>query len=160
MLTWSERVQLLPPGRRHRRCSYSQDSLASQTELGMRCSSKAPADRPHVRTLVRLISTPPWRIWLKARVDLDDQTVEFIPFEVICTAFLTYFYLFLGINLRILISVIYASFQPDAPGRCIVRAEVATYFNVMLALVGRVPTCENLLFKVDEETSWTWRCSG
>jgi hypothetical protein len=39
-------------------------------------------------------STPPWRIRLKARVDLGDQTAEFIPFEVIRTAILTYFYLF------------------------------------------------------------------
>jgi hypothetical protein len=55
---------------------------------------------------------------LKARVDLGDQTVEFIPFEVIRTAISTYFYLFLGINLRILISVINTRFQPDAPGWC------------------------------------------
>ena len=39
-------------------------------------------------------STPPWRIRLKAHVDLGDQTAEFIPFEVIRTATLTYFYLF------------------------------------------------------------------
>jgi hypothetical protein len=38
--------------------------------------------------------TPPWRIWLKARVDLGDQTAEFIPFEVIRTAISTYFTLF------------------------------------------------------------------
>ena len=38
--------------------------------------------------------TPPRRIRLKARVDLgDDQTAEFIPFKVISTAILTYFYL-------------------------------------------------------------------
>jgi len=30
---------------------------------------------------------------LKARVDLGDQTAGFIPFEVIRTAILTYFYL-------------------------------------------------------------------
>ena len=47
-----------------------------------------------------------WRIRLKARVDLSDQTAEFIPFEVIGTAILTYFCLFLGIYIRILISVI------------------------------------------------------
>jgi hypothetical protein len=40
-------------------------------------------------------TTPPWRIRLKARVDLSDQTAEFIPFEVIRTAILTYFHLFL-----------------------------------------------------------------
>jgi len=34
---------------------------------------------------------------LKARVDLGDQTAEFIPFEVMRTAILTYFYLSLGI---------------------------------------------------------------
>ena len=62
------------------------------------------------------MSTPPWRIRLKACVDLGDQTAEFVLFEVIRTAILTYFYLFLGINLRILISVINTRFQPDAPG--------------------------------------------
>jgi len=41
-----------------------------------------------------LCCTPSWRIRLKARVDLGDQTTEFMPFEVICTAILTYFYLF------------------------------------------------------------------
>jgi hypothetical protein len=39
-------------------------------------------------------TTPPWRIRLKAGVDLGDQTTEFRPFEVIRTAILTYFYLF------------------------------------------------------------------
>ena len=42
-------------------------------------------------------STPPWIIRFKARVDLGDQTTEFIPFEVLRTAILTYFYLFYGI---------------------------------------------------------------
>jgi len=42
--------------------------------------------------------TPPWRIRLKARVDIGDQTTEFIPFEAIRMAISTYFYLFLGIN--------------------------------------------------------------
>ena len=56
-----------------------------------------------------LASTPPWRIRLKARVDLGDQTAEFIPFEVIRTAIL-------GINLRILISVINTRFLSDALG--------------------------------------------
>ena len=38
--------------------------------------------------------TPPWRIRLKARVDLGDQTAEFIPFKVIRTAVLACFYPF------------------------------------------------------------------
>jgi len=42
---------------------------------------------------------------LKARVDLGDQTAQFIPFEVISTAILTYFYLLLGTNVCILVSV-------------------------------------------------------
>ena len=57
--------------------------------------------------------TPPWRIRLKARVGLGDQTAEFILFEVIRTTISTYFYLFLGINLRILISVMNTRFQLD-----------------------------------------------
>ena len=61
-------------------------------------------------------NTPPWRIWLKVRVNLSDQTAKFIPFKVIRTAILMYFYLFLGINLRISISVINMRFQADAPG--------------------------------------------
>lgn len=40
------------------------------------------------------ISTPSWRIRLKACVDLSDQTAEFIPVEVIRMAILTYSYLF------------------------------------------------------------------
>ena len=60
--------------------------------------------------------TPPWRIRSKARVNIGDQTAEFIRFEAIRMAISTYFYLFLGINLRILISVINTRFQPDAPG--------------------------------------------
>ena len=52
------------------------------------------------------------------RVDLGDQTAEFIPFEVISTAILTYFNLLLGTNVRILVSVINTRFQPDAPGWC------------------------------------------
>jgi hypothetical protein len=55
--------------------------------------------------------------WLKARVDLGDQTAEFIPFKVIRTAVLTYF-TFIGINLRISISVINTCFQRDALGWC------------------------------------------
>jgi hypothetical protein len=66
----------------------------------------------------RVGSTAPWRIRLKACVDLGDRTAEFIPFEVIRTAISTYFYLFLGINLRILISVINTRFQLDTPGWC------------------------------------------
>ena len=62
--------------------------------------------------------TPSRRIRLKARIGLGDQTVEFIPFEVISTAILTYFYLLLGTNVRILVSVINTRFQPDAPRRC------------------------------------------
>jgi hypothetical protein len=56
---------------------------------------------------------------LKARVDLGDQKAEFIPFEVISTAILTYFYLLLGTNVRILVSAINTRFQLDAPGWCI-----------------------------------------
>ena len=55
---------------------------------------------------------------LKARVDLGDQTAEFIPFQVISTAILTDFYPLLGINVRILVSVINIRFRPDAPGWC------------------------------------------
>ena len=61
---------------------------------------------------------------LKAHVDLGDQTAEFIPFEVTRTAILTVFYLFLGINIRILISVINTRFQPDAPVWCIIESIV------------------------------------
>ena len=60
--------------------------------------------------------TPPRGIRLKACVDLGDQTAEFIPFEVISTAILTYFYLLLDTNVRILVSVINTRFQADAPG--------------------------------------------
>jgi hypothetical protein len=63
-------------------------------------------------------NTPSWRIRLKARVDLGDQAVEFIPFEVISTDISTYFYPFLGRNVRILVSVINTRFQADAPRRC------------------------------------------
>ena len=48
------------------------------------------------------------------------STAEFMPFEVISTAILTYFYLLLGTNVRILVGVINARFQPDAPSRCII----------------------------------------
>jgi len=65
-----------------------------------------------MKTLAGYHRTPPC-IRLKTRVDLGDQTAEFIPFEVIRTAIFTYFYLFLDINLRILISVIKTRFQPD-----------------------------------------------
>ena len=68
--------------------------------------------------LYRVGSTSPWRIRLKARVDLGDRTAEFVPFEVIRTAISTFFYLFLGINLHILISVINTRFPLDAPGWC------------------------------------------
>ena len=37
------------------------------------------------------IYTPSCQLRLKTRVDLGDQTAEFIPFEVISTAILTYF---------------------------------------------------------------------
>jgi hypothetical protein len=62
--------------------------------------------------------TPSCQLRLKARVDLGDQTAEFILFEVISTAILTYFYLLLGTNVRILVSAINTRFQPDAPGWC------------------------------------------
>ena len=58
-------------------------------------------------------STPPWCIRLKAHVDLSEQPAEFMSFEVIRTTISTYFYLFLGINLRILISVMNTRFQLD-----------------------------------------------
>jgi hypothetical protein len=64
------------------------------------------------------LRTPSCQLRLKARVNLGDQTAEFIPFEVISTAILTYFYPFLGTNVRILVSVINTRFQPDAPGWC------------------------------------------
>jgi hypothetical protein len=50
--------------------------------------------------------TPSCQPRLKARVDLGDQTAEFIPFEVISTAILTYFHLTLGTNVRILVSAL------------------------------------------------------
>ena len=56
-------------------------------------------------------STPSCQLRLKARVDLGDQTAEFIPFEVISTAILTYFYLLLGTNVRILVSAINTRFN-------------------------------------------------
>jgi hypothetical protein len=54
---------------------------------------------------------------LKARVDLGGQTAEFIPFEVISTAVLTYFFK------RILVSVINTHFQPgeDMPVATVLR---------------------------------------
>jgi len=64
---------------------------------------------------------------LKARVDLGDQTVEFIPFEVISTAISMYFYPLLGTNVRILVSVINTRFQPDAPRRCIIQRKPVNY---------------------------------
>ena len=62
---------------------------------------------------------------MKARVDLGDQTAEFIPFEVISTTILTYFYLLSGTNVRILVSVINTRFPPDVPGWCTVSGVVA-----------------------------------
>ena len=65
-------------------------------------SKTTPSHRWPFAILVRYMPlmrrTPPWRIRLKARVDLSDQTAEFMPFEAIRTAIPTYFYLFLGIN--------------------------------------------------------------
>ena len=49
-----------------------------------------------------LAYTPSWRIRLKARVNLGDQTAEFMPFEVIRTAILTYFYLFFNLGYGLL----------------------------------------------------------
>ena len=63
-------------------------------------------------------TTPSCQLRLKARVDLGDQTAEFIPFEVISTAILMYFYLLSGTNARISVSAINTRFQPDAPGWC------------------------------------------
>ena len=71
--------------------------------------------------------TPSRRIRLKARVDLGDQTAEFIPFEVIITAILTYFYLLLSTNVRIVVSVINTRFRPDAPRRCTLTSEAWMY---------------------------------
>jgi len=65
-----------------------------------------------------LVYTPSCQLRLKARVDLGDQTAEFILFGVISTAILTYFYRLLGTNVRISVSVINTRFQPDAPGWC------------------------------------------
>ena len=62
-------------------------------------------------------STPPRRIRLKACVDRGDQTAEFIPFEVISTAILTYFYLLLDTNIRILVSLINMRFRPDTTSK-------------------------------------------
>jgi hypothetical protein len=53
--------------------------------------------------------TPPWRIRLKARVNLVDQTAPFYTLKVISTTILTNFNVFLGINL------INTRFQPDVP---------------------------------------------
>ena len=64
-------------------CCEFQPSLAAQS-----CSAASGS------------STPSCQLRLKARVDLGDQTAEFIPFEVISIAILTYFYLLLGINVR------------------------------------------------------------
>ena len=58
-------------------------------------------ESPRRSDKVRSTFTPSQRILLKARVDLGDRTAEFIPFEVISTAILTYFYLLLGTNVRI-----------------------------------------------------------
>ena len=55
--------------------------------------------------------TPSWRIRLKARVDLGDQTAEFIPFGVISTAILAYFTLF-WVQIYAYFSVINTRFQP------------------------------------------------
>jgi hypothetical protein len=41
---------------------------------------------------------------VESAVDLGDQTAEFIPFEVISTAILTYFHLLLGTNVCISVS--------------------------------------------------------
>ena len=73
------------------------------------------------------VGTPSRRIRLKACVDLGDQTAEFIPFEVISTAILTYFYLLLGIYVRILVSVINTRFQPDAPRRCTQYKNISSF---------------------------------
>ena len=78
---------------------------------------RTPVQRPALHLKIP-ITTPSWRIRLKARVDLSDQTAEFIPFGVISTAILTFFYLVLGTNLCILISVINTRFQLDALGWC------------------------------------------
>ena len=69
---------------------------------------------------MKFCSTPPWRIRLKARVDLGDQTVPIYTFKVISTTILTYFKVFLGINPRSLICAINTRFQPDAPRWCII----------------------------------------
>jgi hypothetical protein len=44
-----------------------------------------------VRIVVTFFYTPPCQLQLKARVDLGDQTAEFIPFEVIRTAIFNVF---------------------------------------------------------------------
>ena len=85
--------------------------------------------------------TPPRRIRLKARVDLGDQTAEFIPFKVISTAILTYFYLLLGINVCILVSVINTRFQPDAPRRCTILTSYTHQTAVGTARVAWFASC-------------------
>ena len=65
-----------------------------------------------------MLSTPSWRIRLKACVDLGDQTAEFIPLGVNKHSHFNVFLPVLGINLCILISVINTRFQLDAPGWC------------------------------------------
>jgi len=65
------------------------------------CGVECAALSGETRTLKRFDCAPSWRIRLKARVDLGYQTAEFMPFEVIRTAILSY-----TVNLPILISVI------------------------------------------------------
>ena len=38
-------------------------------------------DKRGISASILVVSTPPWRIRLKARVDLGDQTAEFIPLK-------------------------------------------------------------------------------
>ena len=78
---------------------------------------------------------------MKARVNLGDQTAEFIPFEVIRTAISMYFYLFLGIDLRISISVINMRFQPDAPGGVIGSIVKSLYYNTVGSAKRIILTC-------------------
>jgi len=109
---------------------------------------------PKIDGLVAKINrrcTPSRRIRLKARVDLGDQTAEFIPFEVISTAILTYFYLLLGTNVCILVSVINTRFQLDAPRRSNCSEAVVCLAATTLLLadlkpftIGLPPQCRDL----------------
>ena len=89
--------------REHRNQDFTLPLVKWVLRLSIRVSQQNQWDQGSVTIHVLLILHGPTfvepsgrdiRIRLKARVDLNDQTAEFIPFEVIRTAILTYFYLF------------------------------------------------------------------